>query len=392
MSKKKPTETGVARAASGGLARAVEGMLPEIRGLIEEARHRAVTAANLSMVTLYWNVGRIINTELQRAPGRADYGEDLLGTLAERLRLDYGPGFSRSNLQDMRRFHEAFEICQTVSGKSGGVTAPPRTRAIRAPNCQTLSGELEPRLLVNFQHHFHLNWSQYRLLLSQGDFTRRRFYFEQAAAQRWSVRQLQRQITGALFERVALSKDTRALVQLEKRKELPEEAPYREAFKDPYLLDFLGLTGAYSEKDLEAAILANLQEFLTELGSDFCYVGSEYPLQVGGQDFALDLLFFHRSLNCLLAIELKVTAFQPEHLGKLSFYLEALDRDHRKPHENPAIGVLLCASKDDEVVEYALSRSLSPALIAEYQTQLPDKKMLQAKLHEFYALNISAGE
>jgi hypothetical protein len=113
---------------------------------------------------------------------------------------------------------------------------------------------------------------------------------------------------------------------------------------------------------------------------------------VGGQDFALDLLFFHRGLNCLLAIELKVTNFQPEHLGKLSFYLETLDRDHRKPHENPAIGVLLCASKDDEVVEYALSRSLSPALIAEYQTQLPDKKLLQAKLHEFYVLNISAGE
>jgi hypothetical protein len=115
-------------------------------------------------------------------------------------------------------------------------------------------------------------------------------------------------------------------------------------------------------------------------------------LQVGKQDFALDLLFYHRSLNCLVAIELKVTRFAPEHLGKLSFYLEALDRDHRKPHENPAIGVLLCASKDEEVVEYALSRSLSPALIAEYQTQLPDKKLLQAKLHEFYALNIDAGE
>jgi hypothetical protein len=125
---------------------------------------------------------------------------------------------------------------------------------------------------------------------------------------------------------------------------------------------------------------------LIELGRDFCFVGSEYPLQVGNRDFALDLLFFHRGLNCLCAIVLKVGRFQPEHLGKLEFYLEALDRDVRKPHEKPSIGVLLCASKDNEVVEYALSRSLSPPLVAEYKTQLPDKKLLQSKLHEFYAL------
>jgi hypothetical protein len=134
-------------------------------------------------------------------------------------------------------------------------------------------------------------------------------------------------------------------------------------------------------------LLIKLKDFLSELGRDFCFVGSEYPLQVGGRDFALDLLFFHRGLNSLVAFELKVGRFEPEYLGKLSFYLEALDRDVRKPHERASIGVLLCASKDNEVVEYALSRTLSPALIAEYQTQLPDKKLLQAKLHEFYLQN-----
>jgi hypothetical protein len=134
-------------------------------------------------------------------------------------------------------------------------------------------------------------------------------------------------------------------------------------------------------------LVQQLKQFLIELGRDFCFVGSQYPLQVGGRDFALDLLFFHRGLNCLVAIELKVGLFEPEYLGKLDFYLEALDRDAKKPHEHPSIGVLLCASKDSEVVEYALSRSLSPALIAEYQTQLPDKALLQAKLHEFYQLN-----
>jgi hypothetical protein len=139
--------------------------------------------------------------------------------------------------------------------------------------------------------------------------------------------------------------------------------------------------------DLHKGLLNKLKEFLIELGRDFCFVGSEFPVQVGKRDFALDLLFFHRGLNCLVAIELKVGRFEPEYLGKLGFYLEALDRDVKKAHENPAIGVLLCASKDAEVVEYALSRSLSPAMIAEYQTQLPDKQLLQAKLHEFYLLN-----
>ena len=131
---------------------------------------------------------------------------------------------------------------------------------------------------------------------------------------------------------------------------------------------------------------------MLELGRDFCFVGSEFPVQVGGRDFALDLLFFHRGLNALVAFELKVNEFEPEYLGKLNFYLEALDRDVRKEHEQPSIGVLLCASKNDQVVEYALSRTLSPALIAEYQTKLPDKKLLQAKLHEFYLLNAPEGE
>jgi hypothetical protein len=158
------------------------------------------------------------------------------------------------------------------------------------------------------------------------------------------------------------------------------------------MVEFLGLPNGHGEADVHAGLLARLKDFLSELGRDFCFVGSKYPLQVGSRDFALDLLFFHRGLNCLVAIELKVGRFEPEYLGKLDFYLEALDRDVRKSHENPAIGVLLCASKEDEVVEYALNRSLSPALIAEYQTRLPDKQLLQAKLHEFYALNTAQEE
>lgn len=153
---------------------------------------------------------------------------------------------------------------------------------------------------------------------------------------------------------------------------------------------FLELPSRHSEQDLRKGLVRLLGEFLRELGRDFTFIGEEYPIQVGTRDGFIDLLFFHRELNCLIAIELKITAFDPAHLGQLNFYLEALDRDLRKPHENPSIGILLCASKDDEVVEYALSRSLSPALVAEYRTKLPDKALLQAKLHEFLELESQA--
>ena len=137
---------------------------------------------------------------------------------------------------------------------------------------------------------------------------------------------------------------------------------------------------------MHRGLVEKLKDFLIELGRDFCFIGSHYPVQVGGRDFELDLLFFHRGLNCLVAFELKIEEFQPEHMGKLEFYLEALDRDVKKPHEQPSIGVLLCATKNSEVVEYALNRSMSPALVAEYQIKMPDKKLLEAKLHEFYEL------
>jgi predicted nuclease of restriction endonuclease-like (RecB) superfamily len=159
------------------------------------------------------------------------------------------------------------------------------------------------------------------------------------------------------------------------------------ANRDPDIRAFLCSPVVDEERDLHRQLLRQLKDFVCESEPDLCFIGLEYPLQVGLRDFELDLLFLHRGLNCLVAIELKVGRFEPEYLGKLNFYLEALDQDVRKAHENPAIGILLCASQDDEVVEYALNRSLSPALIAEYQTQLPDKALWLAKLQEFYALN-----
>jgi predicted nuclease of restriction endonuclease-like (RecB) superfamily len=260
-------------------------------------------------------------------------------------------GFSPQNLWRMRQFFEAYSVDGAADAK------------------------LSTLLRV-------LPWSSHLHILSRAKRPEEReFYLRMAAQQRWQVREVARQIDSGLFERAVLNPPKLSTA-------LRESQPNAEQhFRDAYQLDFLALPEAHSEADLHRSLLQNLGRFLTELGRDFCYIGSEYPLQVGNQDFALDLLFFHRGLNCLVAIELKVTAFEPEHLGKLNFYLEALDRDVKKSHENPAIGVLLCASKDSEVVEYALNRTLSPALVAQYQTQLPDKQLLAAKLHEFYNLN-----
>lgn len=224
-----------------------------------------------------------------------------------------------------------------------------------------------------------LPWSHHLLILGQCKRAEEReFYVRLALRERWGKRELERQLRGALFERTVLHPPSAspALAQIH-----PEAISI---FRDSYLLEYLQLPEEHSEADLHRGLLHHLKSFILELGRDFCFVGSEYPLQVGGRDFALDLLLFHRGLNALVAVELKADRFEPEHLGKLQFYLEALDRDVRKAHERPSIGLLLSASKDAEVVEYALSRSLSPALIAEYTTLLPPKALLQARLHEVY--------
>lgn len=319
----------------------------EIVQLIEAARQKSYQAVNTQLIDLYWQVGAYISGKLEAA----EWGDSIVAQLANYLALTQPnlKGFTRPNLFRMRQFYETYRNDTIVS---------PLVR--------------------------QLPWTHNLIILSQTKRPEEReFYLKMAAQECWSKRELERQINGALFERVVLSPAKTSPV-LEKTH--PEAL---HLFKDSYMLEFLDLPTTHNEADLHQGLLNKLKEFLLELGGDFCFVGSEFPLQVGKQDFYLDLLFYHRNLNCLVAIELKAARFQPGDLGQLNFYLEALDRDHRKPHENPAIGLLLCASKDEEVVEYALSRSLSPTLIAQYQTQLPDKKLLQAKLHEFYALNSS---
>lgn len=325
----------------------INSSFSEITKLIAAARQRAVRAVNTTLIDLYWQVGQIISHKIEQA----EWGDGVVAQLAEHLAHTQPGvrGFTRPNLFRMRQFYEAYRHDEKVSA-----------------------------LLRQ------LPWTHNLIILNQSKRPEEReFYLRLAIREKWSSRELERQFKTALFERTVLNpvKVSAVLSQTH-----PDALSI---FKDSYMVEFLDLPQSHLETDLHKGLLQRLKDFLIELGRDFCFVGSEYPLQVGGRDFALDLLFFHRGLNCLVAIELKVGRFEPEYLGKLGFYLEALDRDAKKPHEQPAIGVLLCASKDSEVVEYALSRTLSPALIAEYQTQLPDKALLQAKLHEFYLLNVA---
>jgi predicted nuclease of restriction endonuclease-like (RecB) superfamily len=253
-------------------------------------------------------------------------------------------GYTRSNLFRMRQFYETYRADEIVAA-----------------------------LLRQ------LPWTHHLVILGQAkSVEERRFYLRAAVDGHWSSRELERQFRTNAFLRQTGS-GARASAALKQT-----HPTAIDEFKNAYSLEFLNLADGHSESDLHRALLQNLGRFITELGRDFCFVGSEYPVQVGKQDFAIDLVFFHRALTCLVAFELKIRKFQPEDLGKLSFYVEALDRDVKKPHERPSIGVLLCATKDDEVVEYALARTTSPTLVAEYQTMLPPKAVLQRKLHELY--------
>ena len=324
-----------------------EEVFSEVVRLIAASREKAIQAVNTALIELYWEVGAMISRKIEAT----EWGDGVVDQLAQFIARTEPTlrGFTRRNLFRMRQFYEAY--------REDPIVSPLVTQ---------------------------LPWSHHLIILGQSKRPEEReFYLRLAIRERWSKRELERQFKAALFERAVLSppKVSPLVTQM-----YPDALS---VFRDAYTVEFLGLPPIHAEADLHRALLDKLKDFLIELGRDFCFVGSEYPLQVGGRDFALDLLFFHRGLNSLVALELKVSRFEPGYLGKLAFYLEALDRDVRKAHERPSIGVLLCASKDDEVVEYSLSRTLSPALIAEYQTQLPDKKILQAKLREFYLQNAS---
>lgn len=315
----------------------------EVLGHIQQTRQRVFAHANTALIDLYWRIGQTLSHKV----AQGGWGKGVVAELARYIaQADPGlKGFSDKNLWRMKQFYEAYQGDEELS---------------------TLSRDLP--------------WSHNLAIFSRcKTVEERRFYLALAARERYTIRELDRQINASTYERTVATpaKLSTALRELHPATD--------KAFKDRYVLEFLGLPEPHSEDDLKRALAQHMKAFVLELGKDFLFVGEEFRLQVGNQDFFIDLLFFHRGLAALVAFELKVGPFKPEHMGQLNFYLEALDRDVKRPHENPSIGVLLCRDKDDEVVEYALSRNLSPALVAQYQLQLPDKKLIAARLHELLA-------
>lgn len=310
-----------------------------ITTLISKAKENAFHAVNKELVTLYWHVGEYVSLQVEKkAWGKSVVKE--LSLFIQRSEPNI-VGFSPQNIWRMKQFFETYKDF---------------------PKLSTLSREI--------------GWSHNLILIGLKENKEKEFYLRMTVKEKWSSRELQRQINSSCFERVMLANTKLAPME----RVFPKEVT--DTFKDTYVLELLQLPESHLEKDLRKAIAQNITKFLLEFGRDFAFMGEEYPLQVGNQDFAIDLLFYNRNLNCMVAIELKIEKFKPEHLGQLNFYLEALDRDIRKPHEQPSIGILLCNGKDDIVVEYALSRTISTTLVADYQTKLPSKELLQRKWKE----------
>ncbi len=321
-------------------------LLGDIRQMIDQTKSAVATTVNMGLTLLYWQIGRRIHQEILKEK-RAEYGNQILATLSRELTSEYGQGFNDKSLWRMVQFAQVFSDRKIVS---------------------TLSRQL--------------SWSHFVEIIPLKDSLQRDFYAEMCRVERWSVRTLRKKIDGMLFERTALSKkpEKLAMLEIEKLREEDKLSPDL-VFKDPYFLDFLGLKGAYHEKDLEAAIIRELELFIMEFGSGFSFMARQKRITVGNDDFYIDLLFYHRDLKRLVAIELKFEKFKPEHKGQMELYLRWLDKYERKPDEEHPLGIILCAGKSDEQIEL-MEMGKSGIRVAEYLTQLPPRKLLVQKLHK----------
>ena len=313
----------------------------EVVRIIDEARNNAYRKVNEELILMYSKIGQFLSEKSKEAA----YGVGYVDSMAKYIHAKYPgiKGFNRRGLYRMKQFYELYAGNEKVS-----------------------------TLLTQ------LSWSNHLCIMSgcKSD-EEREFYMRLAIKERYSFRQLERQMDSGYYERYMLSKS----------KLLPEPLQSKEnPFLDHYVVEFLDLPDSFHENDFRKALVKGMKDFILELGKDFTFVGEEYPIQVGSEDYRIDLLFYHRSLCCLVAMELKVGKFKPEYVSKMDFYLEGLDRQVKKPEENPSVGLLLCASKNDEVVEYAMSRTLSPMMVSQYQLQLPDKAVLSRKLQELVSL------
>jgi len=358
---------------------AYESILTDLSSVIQEARTSAARTVNAVMTAAYWLIGHRIVEHDQAGEERAAYGEELLVRLAADLGQRFGRGFSRQNLQQMRQFYltySSLEIRQTSSGKSGrsGVEQKSQTPSGEFP---ALADELT---LSSVAARFLLPWSAYVRLLSVKSDDARRFYETEALRGGWTIRQLNRQIESQFYERTALSKNKAAMLEKGQRARPEDAIAPREAIKDPFVLEFLGLRDEYSESELEEALIRHLETFLLELGGDFCFIGRQKRLRVGEAWYRVDLIFFHRRLRCLVVIDLKIGSFSHADAGQMHLYLNYAREHWTHDGENPPVGLILCADKDAAVAHYALEGLPNQVMAAEYRTALPDERELTAEI------------
>lgn len=306
--------------------------------IIENSRNNALRRVNEELIQMYWKVGEYLSKESKNTA----FGDDYINSIAKEIQSAFPgiKGFTRRGLYRMKQFYEMYCEDEFVSA-----------------------------LLTQ------ISWTNHLMIMSKAKTVEERhFYITLCVQESYSSRELGRQIESSYYERYMLSKEKILPEPIKGLKENP--------FLDSYVIEFLDLPKNFKESDLRKGLIQNMKDFILEVGKDFTFIDEEYRVQVGGEDFRIDLLFFHRGLQCLVAFELKIGKFKPEYISKMDFYLEALDRQKKRENENPSVGMILCASKDDEVVEYAMSRTLSPMMVSEYKLQLPDKAVLQKKLQE----------
>ncbi len=321
-------------------------LISDIRQLVESARKQVAITANAELTMLYWRIGQRIRKEVLRG-NRAGYGEEIVATVSAQLVADYGESFSEKNLRRMIQFAEVFS---------------------------------DEKIVVSLIRQ--LTWTHFIALIPLKDKLKRDFYAEMCRVERWSVRALRAKIDSMFFERTALSKKPEKFARLELAKLRAEDKLTPDlVFRDPYFLDFLGLKGAYQEKDLETAILRELERFIMELGGGFTFIERQKRIIVDGEDYYLDLLFYHRNLRRLVAIELKLGEFKADYKGQMELYLRWLDKYERRVGEEHPLGLILCANKSEEQIEL-LELNKSGIRVAQYLTQLPPRKMLEEKLHQ----------
>lgn len=316
----------------------IQTIIQQIQSIIATAKDRAIRSVDTERVLMYWQIGKVIFEEEQHGKDRAEYGEFLIKSLASALEPQYGTGFSYRQLNSFRQFYRAFPIVNALRSQ--------------------------------------FSWTHYRTLIRIDNQDKREFYIAEACKNNWTARQLERQVNSQLFERLLLSNDVQSVLAVAREEKLPTDA--REIIKDPMVLEFLGLKreAAYYEKDLEAAIITHLQDFILELGNGFAFVARQKRIHIDGDEFFIDLVFFNRLLQCFVIIEIKTTKLTHQDIGQLQMYVNYYDRYEKQAFENPTIGILLCTDKNDAVVKITLPENNNTIIASKYQLYLPTEQQL----------------